>query len=175
MSGREVTLPFDALAVLTIRPASRSGWVTTWVAVQVIESPGARLLVGGHVTATLLSVTVNGPVRVTLPVFVTLYVYVISSPTWSYDTGDADFTSVSSGVCSIGITRLSLTSAASFENAVTVFASTSVPAKGEPPASSSACENVCVAVQVIEAPGASSSAGSSLRPCCRRRARSQSP
>ena len=35
-----------------------------------------------------------------------------------------------------------------------MFASLPLPATGEPFASSSACVNVCVAVQVIDAPGA---------------------
>ena len=40
-------------------------------AVQVIDAPGSRLAVAGQVTVTLSSATVNGPVRVTLPVLVT--------------------------------------------------------------------------------------------------------
>ena len=55
--------------------------------------------------------------------------------------------------------RRSVTEAASFDDTVTVFASTPLPATGEPFASSSACVNVCVAVQVIEPPGASVVAG----------------
>ena len=47
-------------------------------------------------------------------------------------------------------------SGASFELAVTVLNSTPLPAVGDPFASSSACVNVCVAVQVsITSPGPS--------------------
>ena len=60
------------VAVFGTAPASRSAWVTVWVAVQVAVAPGARSAgtqVGlasafGSVTAT--------PVTVTLPVFITV-------------------------------------------------------------------------------------------------------
>ena len=78
-----------------------------------------------------------------------------NSPTWSYVVGNADFASVSFGVCTIWIARLSVSGDAWFDVAVTVFASLPLPAVGEPFASSSACVNVCVAVQVIDAVGAS--------------------
>ena len=52
-----------------------------------------------------------------------------------------------------------MTSGTWSDDTVTVFASSPLPATGEPFASSSACVNVCVAVQVIDAPGASVAAG----------------
>ena len=67
----DVVVPFDAEAVFVTLPASRSAWVIVYDAVQVIEADGARVAVGGQVTVALLSVTVNGPLRVTLPEFVT--------------------------------------------------------------------------------------------------------
>ena len=57
--------------------------MTVCVAVQTIDCPGASAADGGQVTVTLSSVTVICPSTVTLPVFVTSYVYVISWPTWS--------------------------------------------------------------------------------------------
>ena len=50
---------------------------------------------------------------------------------------------------------MSVAGGASFEDAITMFASRPLPAVGDPLASSSACVNVCVAVQVIFAVGAS--------------------
>ena len=66
-----VAAPYLAwpVAVFTMEPASRSAWVTAWLAVQVTVALGARLAVGGQVTVTLLSVTANGATRVTLLVF----------------------------------------------------------------------------------------------------------
>jgi hypothetical protein len=40
------------------------------VAVAVVDSPGVKLLFSGEVTIALLSVTLNGPLIVTLPVFI---------------------------------------------------------------------------------------------------------
>ena len=42
---------------------------------------GSRTTVAGHDTIVRSSVTSTGPVRVTMEVFVSVYVYVISSPT----------------------------------------------------------------------------------------------
>ncbi len=56
--------------MLVIEPKSTSAWVTVWLAVQVSVFPGVRLVTsGGQITAALSSVTVNGPLSVTLPVF----------------------------------------------------------------------------------------------------------
>src|SRR5262249_35467399 len=87
------TAPFVAEPAVVIEPASRSACVTACEAVQVNESPGASGVVGGQTTGSLSSLTVNGPGSVTLPVFVTVYVYVIGWPRWSYDIGEADLSS----------------------------------------------------------------------------------
>src|SRR5215217_4498359 len=65
-----------------------SACVTTCVAVQTTEAPGASVagIVGVHAPSTAPvpgSVTVT-PVNVWLPVFVTVIEYVITSPTESY-------------------------------------------------------------------------------------------
>ena len=78
----------------------------------------------------------------------------ITWPTWLYDCGVADFTSFSSGLSTIGISRSSVAGGAWIDVAVTVFSSTPLPATGEPFASSSACVNVWLAVQVIDSSGA---------------------
>ena len=58
------------VAVFLIEPASRSAWVMTWLAVQVIVALGAILVgLAGQEAVTLSSPTVNGASRVTLPVF----------------------------------------------------------------------------------------------------------
>ena len=62
-----VAWPF---AVFVIEPASRSAWLITWLAEQVIVALGAMLVgLAGQVGVALSSVTVNGENRVTLPVF----------------------------------------------------------------------------------------------------------
>src|ERR1044071_9944778 len=59
-----------AVATFVTKPASRSAWPIVYVAVQVVDAPGARLP-GGQLTVALSSVT-DTLVRVTLPVLVTL-------------------------------------------------------------------------------------------------------
>src|SRR5664280_1212637 len=71
VSVGEVTVPFVAEATFIREPASSSAWVIVKLAVQVIEAPGARLVVVGQLVVALLSLTVNGPARVTLPLLVT--------------------------------------------------------------------------------------------------------
>ena len=63
--------PWPVARLVTL-PASRSAWVAVAVAVQVVVAPAARLRAAlAHSTvAILLSVIVNGPLRVTLPVLV---------------------------------------------------------------------------------------------------------
>ena len=70
----DVTPPPLAVARFTIEPASMSACVIVCEDVQVTVAFGASVAVDGQVTVTLLSLTVNGPVRVTLPEFVTTYV-----------------------------------------------------------------------------------------------------
>src|SRR3954453_19130264 len=72
VSVSEVVVPLVAEATSVTEPDSRSAWVTMSVAVQVIDSPGARLSVAGQLSSVALSsLTLNGPVRVTLPLLVT--------------------------------------------------------------------------------------------------------
>src|SRR5262245_42305728 len=55
--------------------ASSSAWVKVCVAVQFIVAPGARLVAGQLRSLASLSSDRLMPVRVTLPVFVTRYLY----------------------------------------------------------------------------------------------------
>src|SRR5438477_129178 len=71
----------DAVAVLVIEPASMSAWLIVRVEVHVIDAPGTSEPVGHETAGCLLSLTLNGPASVTFPVFVILYVYVITCPT----------------------------------------------------------------------------------------------
>src|SRR5262249_30496587 len=73
--------------------------------------------------------------------------------TRSYVSGAAVLSMLNAGVRTTGMDKLSVAAGASFEVAVTVFARLPLPPAGEPFASSSACVNACVAVQVIDAPG----------------------
>src|SRR5262249_51640580 len=75
VSGGDVMTPFDAVATFTIRPASRSACVIVCDAVHVSDAPGVSAADGGQTTVTLSSVTEIEPSTVTLPVFVTAYVY----------------------------------------------------------------------------------------------------
>ena len=69
------------VAVLTTDPASTSACVTVWVAVHVVDAPGASV-VDGHDDAGRCSASVTAmPVIVTLPVLVTRNVYGIVWPT----------------------------------------------------------------------------------------------
>jgi hypothetical protein len=69
-----VPLPDVAVAILVMEPASRSACVIVWVAVQLVEAPGANEAVPQAIVPSLLSLTVNGPARVTVPELVILYV-----------------------------------------------------------------------------------------------------
>jgi hypothetical protein len=57
--------PACARAVFVIEPASRSACVIVWLAVQVFDAKGA-MSPAGQVTVALSSLTVTGPVRVTV-------------------------------------------------------------------------------------------------------------
>ena len=61
-------------AEFTTEPALRSVWVTTCVPVQVVKTPGARVVTGHEIPVTMASVTTTLEM-VTLPVLVTLNVY----------------------------------------------------------------------------------------------------
>src|ERR1035437_4860928 len=60
----------DAVATLVTLPAVTSARVIVYDAVQVIETPTARLAVAGQLTLALSSATVNGPLSATLPLLV---------------------------------------------------------------------------------------------------------
>ncbi len=60
----------EAVAVLTTWPASTSACFSVYVAVHVVEAPGARVVTGQVTVPTFASVTFTA-CRVTLPVFVT--------------------------------------------------------------------------------------------------------
>ena len=68
-----------AEAVLATWPASMSACVIVYVAVHVVDSPGASVVTGHRTVPTLASVTAT-PLTVTLPVFVTTNAYVIVEP-----------------------------------------------------------------------------------------------
>ncbi len=73
----------DTVAELVICPLSTSAWVTVYVAVQVVDAPGARVVVGQVIAPNVspaeapvkLSAT-ERPVTVTFPVFVAKKLYV---------------------------------------------------------------------------------------------------
>ncbi|MNY42470.1 hypothetical protein D3C86_1773610 [compost metagenome] len=69
--------------MLYTKPALRSAWVTTCVAVMFTEAPGNNVAtVDGLIVSALASVTTIS-VTVTLPVLVSTISYVITSPTLS--------------------------------------------------------------------------------------------
>jgi hypothetical protein len=70
VSTGEVVVPDVAEAKLVTEPRSRSACVTVYVAVQVRDWVGAKI-VFGQLTVTRSSVTVTGAVIDTFPVFVT--------------------------------------------------------------------------------------------------------
>ena len=92
----------DAIAVFVTLPVLTSAWVTTYVAVHVVDAAGARVVVGqvigesvpvpeNAVSATLMLLIV------TLPVFVTTNEYVTVSPAAETVLGVTDFTNDSEG------------------------------------------------------------------------------
>src|SRR5664280_3295211 len=71
----EVTLPLVAVAVLVNEPLLMSAWTPAWVAVPVIVPLGASVAPTGWMhtmepASAKRSVTLNGPVSVTLPLLV---------------------------------------------------------------------------------------------------------
>ena len=141
-----------AEAVFITEPASRSTWVIRWVPVQVVEAPGNSVVAGQVIPLAVGSLTETA-VMVTLPVFVTLNVYVTMLPTAvKLAVGEA-LTMVKLGAAVTGT--------------VTVFEVTGVmgvPLGGVPtteatlltvPESRSAWVTVCEAEQVVDAPVAS--------------------
>ena len=60
----------SAVAVFSIEPVSTSAWETVYVAVHVVEAPGASDVVG-HETGPVVGSVTARPVRLVLPLFVT--------------------------------------------------------------------------------------------------------
>ena len=67
-------------AVFTTDAASRSAWVAVWLAVQVVDAPGARVVTGHEMPVTMGSVIVM-ELSVTAPVLRTTNVYGMVAPT----------------------------------------------------------------------------------------------
>jgi hypothetical protein len=61
----------DTVALLLTTPASTSAWVTVYVAVHVVDAPGANVVTGQDSAPTLASATLT-ELKVTLPVLVTM-------------------------------------------------------------------------------------------------------
>jgi hypothetical protein len=144
------------VAVFTKEPASRSACVTVCEAVQVVETPGAKV-VTGQLTAVVRGSETAMLVMVTLPVLVTTNEYGTMVPTALTDTVAVDFTTDNAGPCIAGtVTVLEFTGAIG------------APIGGVPtteavlitePASRSAWVTVWLAEQRVEAPGASDATG----------------
>jgi hypothetical protein len=147
--------PFGAVptidAVFTIEPASRSAWVTVWVPEQVVETLGASVVSAQGIAEAFGSATAI-PDMVTLPVLVTSKLYGTAAPTVVYVVAVVALTIDSAGEATTGT-----------ETVLEGVGTSGVPLGGVPPtaavftiepASRSAWVTVCVAVQVVEVPGA---------------------
>jgi hypothetical protein len=160
--GGEVTAGPDGgvpetVAVFVTSPAFTSACVTAYVAVQVVDPPGASVVTGHEITGGVpvpenaVSVTAT-PVSVTLPVLVTPKLYVTRSPATFTDVGDTDLTNVIAGAAGNGVLALSLTGAGFVTPAGEVAVTVAVLFTR--PAFTSACVTVYVAVHVVDAPAA---------------------
>ena len=140
----------EAVAELTTLPASTSGCVSRYAAVQVVEAPGASCVAGHETVPTLASLTVT-LVRVTFPVFVTRNVYGTDEPAVLPVGVPAVFFSVTLGVeaMSVVIPSVAVTAGPLGGVAEVVAVLTTLPA------STSDCVSGYVAVHVVAAPGAS--------------------
>ncbi len=140
----------DTLAVLITCPAFTSARVSVYVAVQVVEAPGASWVAGQVTVPTLASVTAT-PVSVTLPVFVTRNEYGTVEPAVLADGEPTVFFSVTTGADAMGVVTASaaVTAAPAGGFADTLAELTTCPA------STSAWVSVYVPVQVVDAAGAS--------------------
>jgi hypothetical protein len=153
------------VAVLTMRPASRSASVSPYVPVHVIEARGARVTVGQDTSGMSGSVTTR-PVRVTLPVLVTTNVYGTSPPASIAVGLPAVLAIATEGCCTSVVSSVSVAVASSsrligspdggFPQAAAVFRRW--------PASMSVCVSVYVTVQVVDAFGASVPSGHDTGP-----------
>src|SRR5262249_28066416 len=143
----EVT-PFpEEVAVFLIEPASRSAWVMVCVAVQLVVAPGANgPFPHGLIEPSLSSVTGYGPATATLPSLAIVEVQVITVPVLLYVDGPAPLATMSAFVSLHDALPISDGEVTPFPEEVAVFLIE--------PASRSACVMVCVAVQLVVAPGA---------------------
>src|SRR6266446_1558540 len=76
--------PSSTQASLKKVPASRSAWVIVWLAVQLIDAPGARLatgVVGVHDRLVTWASVTSTLVSVTFPLLVATIVSLMTSPT----------------------------------------------------------------------------------------------
>jgi hypothetical protein len=146
----------DTVAVFLTCPAFTSACVTVYVAVHVVDAPGANVVTGHETTGggpartNVISLTVS-PVRVTLPVLVTRKLYVTCSPAAPTEVGDTDLTSVSAGPAPMVTTAVAggeVTAGpdGGVPDTVAVFVTS--------PAFTSACVTVYVAVHVVDPSGA---------------------
>ena len=145
-----------AVTVLTMLPPSRSACVVEYVAVHVVDAPGASVATGHAMTDRPGSGSVTPTeVRVTLPALVTRNEYATVVPAAAKVVGTAVLATVIAGL------RAMVTVAVSAS--VTVGPAGGVPAAVATltiePASMSACVTVYVAVHVVAAAGASTATG----------------
>ena len=158
--------PFGAtaftLAVFAIEPASTSACVDVYVAVQVVEAPGASELTGHEIgdNPTCGSVTTTDA-SVTLPVFVTTNEYVIGTFAWLTVAGAADFCRSIDAIGGAGGGTHAVSSAVVVCGVAEVIALKSpVPEAPQPTAAVYVANpNVTVSVYVCVAPAAMGVAG----------------
>ncbi|CAH0320333.1 hypothetical protein SRABI126_05247 [Pedobacter sp. Bi126] len=164
-SSESLSTPFPlgslpvALAWLVTLPPSISDWVIVCTAVKVTEAPGARLATGEPVTTALASLTAMS-FKVTLPVLVTIKLYLSSAPKVFGTVPFTDFARLIDGAAGIMVTVGS--SGVPVEGSSESL-STPLPLGSLPvalawlvtlPPSRSDWVIVCTAVKVTEAPGA---------------------
>src|SRR5206468_9389526 len=138
----------EAVALLVIEPASMSAWVIVCLEVQFVDPPNASgPLPQGLIVPCLSSLTLNGPASVVFPLFVIVYVYVITCPTARSQERRVVKTCVRPGVCvavTVAVAELDVTPLPEALAVLTIE-----------PASISAWVMACVEVQLVDAPGAS--------------------
>jgi len=147
--GEVVPLVEEAEAIFTTLPLSMSVCVTVWLAVQVIEAPGAKPPeVSGQLSSVDWSSATTILKSVVLPELVTSNSYVMIWPTVVYVLKAViDLTRVSAGDCVAVAVSVSVGLVVPFcELADAIFVTE--------PLSISVCVTVWDAVQVTDAPGA---------------------
>jgi hypothetical protein len=149
----------DEFATLCTTPAFRSACVTECEAEHVIDAPGANDatgIAGVHEPSTAFASLTVTLLIVTFPVFVATIVYAIVFPTAEKPLLLVDFVVVSCGVWVDGVeTDGDASDTGWFVGDVPCESATFAI----PLASRSACVTVCVAEQLIDAPGANNATG----------------